>query len=117
MWGRRGAGLPAGADGRTLRRAQSLAGRKRNSTAATCGGGRNAKPIYVATPRLMMSFAKIGLLGDQDRSLRTISEFATARVSRSGPKSLALSIDRISASLLLARLTRLLMVPTAQPQI
>src|SRR5262245_7381005 len=95
---------------------QSVAGRKRDEGVATCGGGRNAKPIYVATPRLM-SFAKIGLLGDQDRSLRTMSEFATARVSRSGPKSLALSIDRISASLLLARLTRLLMVPTAHPQI
>jgi hypothetical protein len=53
----------------------------------------------------------------QDRSSWTISEFATARVSRSGPKSLALSIDRIPASLLLARLTRLLMVPTAHPQI
>jgi hypothetical protein len=52
-----------------------------------------------------------------DRLGRTISEFATARVSRSGPKSLALSIERISASRLLARLTRLLIVPTAHPQI
>lgn len=44
-------------------------------------------------------------------------EFTTARVSRSGPKSLALSMERISASLVLARFTRLLMVPTAHPQI
>jgi len=53
----------------------------------------------------------------QDRLVQTISEFATARVSRSGRKSLALSIERISVSLLLARFIRLLMVPTAHPQI
>jgi len=111
-WGRSPAGADGGLCGEPPIRGRPQAGQR----VATCGGGRNAKPIYVATPRLM-SFAKIGLLGDQDRSLRTMSEFATARVSRSGPKSLALSIDRISASLLLARLTRLLMVPTAHPQI
>ncbi len=45
------------------------------------------------------------------------SVLATARLFTSGPKSLASSMARISASRLRARLTRLLMVPTAQPQI
>jgi len=42
---------------------------------------------------------------------------STARVARSGPKSSTLSMARRSASRVRARLTRLLMVPTAQPQI
>jgi hypothetical protein len=41
----------------------------------------------------------------------------TARVARSGPKSSTPSMARRSASRVRARLTRLLMVPTAQPQI
>src|SRR5262245_27480905 len=52
----------------------------------------------------------------QDRRVKR-SELTTARVSRSGPKSLVSSMDRISASRPLARLTRLLIVPTAHPQI
>src|SRR5262249_27310808 len=52
----------------------------------------------------------------QDRRVNR-SELTTARVSRSGPKSLASSMERISASRPLARFTRLLMVPTAHPQI
>ena len=42
---------------------------------------------------------------------------STARVARSGPKSSTLSIAKRSASLVRARFTRLLIVPTAQPQI
>src|SRR5947208_9384308 len=41
---------------------------------------------------------------------------STARISWSGPKSSALSIDINSARRVRARLTRLLIVPTAQPQ-
>jgi hypothetical protein len=52
----------------------------------------------------------------QDRRVN-ISELTTARVSRSGPKSLASWMERISASRPLARFTRLLIVPTAHPQI
>jgi hypothetical protein len=42
---------------------------------------------------------------------------STARVCRSGPNSSALLIDSNSANRVRARLTRDLMLPTAQPQI
>jgi len=47
----------------------------------------------------------------------TSSPLNTARVARSGPKSLTLSMCSKFASRVRARLTRLLMVPTAHPHI
>ena len=44
-------------------------------------------------------------------------ELTTVRVARSAPRSLASSMERISASRSLARFAGLLMVPTADPQI
>src|ERR1700685_3575805 len=68
-----------------------------------------------------LPIARTNLLADErDRAARAQLlpvPVRTAREARSGPKSSMLSMDRRSARRVRARLTRLLMVPTAQPQI
>src|SRR5665213_3107112 len=79
-------------------------------------GQRNAgrHPLGQSRP----AAARVMLIANQalERLRQLPPRARTARVVSSGPKSLVPSIDINSASRVRARLTRDLMVPTAQPQ-
>jgi hypothetical protein len=99
--------------------------RKRASSSPRTIDGTHAEPTsmyrgyWIARSSRVMTANEIQALETvhYDRRQLAVAEPTAARVSWSGPKSSALSIERIVASRLRARLTRLLMVPTAQPQI